>query len=88
MANLPHFTRCRLPGLDQVPMGMHACHFYRHRAELVGALVCSYAMAPRNDEQMSEVMHAHHCALQRPDDYWQVVPVPKMPAVSLTGGVT
>jgi hypothetical protein len=26
---------------------------------------------------MSEVMHAHHCALERLDAYWQVFAVPK-----------
>jgi hypothetical protein len=35
----PIFTRSGLPGIDQVPVGMHACHFYADRAELVAALV-------------------------------------------------
>jgi two-component system, sensor histidine kinase PdtaS len=38
-ANLPHFTRCGLPGLNRVPVGMHACHFYNNRDQLVAALV-------------------------------------------------
>ena len=37
--NLPIFTRSGLPGIDQVPVGMHACHFYADRGELVAALV-------------------------------------------------
>jgi hypothetical protein len=37
--NLPMFTRSGLPGINQVPVGMHACHFYADRAELVAALV-------------------------------------------------
>jgi hypothetical protein len=35
----PIFTRSGLPGIDQVPVGMHACHFYADRAELVAVLV-------------------------------------------------
>ena len=37
--NLPRFTRSGLPGIDDVPLGMHACHFYADRGELVAALV-------------------------------------------------
>ena len=37
--NLPIFTRSGLPGIDRVPVGMHACHFYADRGELVAALV-------------------------------------------------
>jgi hypothetical protein len=29
--------------------------------------LCSYARAQCNDQQMSEVMYAHHCALEGPD---------------------
>jgi hypothetical protein len=39
--------------------------------------LCSCALAQCNDQQMSEVMHAHHCALERLDAYWQVFAVPK-----------
>jgi hypothetical protein len=28
---------------------------------------------------MSEVMHAHHCALEGPDAYGQVVSIPHVP---------
>lgn len=34
-----HFTRCGLPGIELIPFGMHACHFYSTRDELVAALV-------------------------------------------------
>jgi hypothetical protein len=44
MANLSHVTSCGLPGIDQVPFGMHACHFYRSSDQLVAALV-PYAVA-------------------------------------------
>jgi MEDS: MEthanogen/methylotroph, DcmR Sensory domain len=39
MATLSHITRCGLWGIDQVPFGMHACHFYSNRDQLVAALV-------------------------------------------------
>jgi two-component system, sensor histidine kinase PdtaS len=44
MANLSNITRCGLPGIDQVPFGMHACHFYSNRDQLIAALV-PYAIA-------------------------------------------
>ena len=34
-----HLTRCGLPGIDVVPFGTHACHFYRDRDQLIEALV-------------------------------------------------
>ncbi|HJY49168.1 MAG TPA: hypothetical protein VJ349_11125, partial [Stellaceae bacterium] len=37
MANLPHITRFGLPGIDRVPFGMHACHSYSKRDQLVVA---------------------------------------------------
>ncbi|WP_119460824.1 MEDS domain-containing protein [Rhodospirillaceae bacterium SYSU D60014] len=191
MENLSHITRCGLPGIDRVPFGMHACHFYSNRDQLVAALVpysvaglrgnerclwvtapplpareavqalrgawdsvddaiqagalhildsarlkgldlvqlwleeeeralaeghnglriagntsfvtpgdwstfmeyeqavtarfndrrivalCSYALAQCNYQQMSEVMHAHHCTLERLDADWQVFAVPQ-----------
>jgi hypothetical protein len=39
MAELPHITRFGLPGVDRVPAGMHACHFYSDPDQLVAALV-------------------------------------------------
>src|SRR5687767_2003288 len=39
MKNPPYITRCGLPGIDQIPFGMHACHFYRNREQLIAALV-------------------------------------------------
>jgi hypothetical protein len=44
MANLSHITRCDLPGIEWVPFGMHACHFYSSTDQLVAALV-PYAVA-------------------------------------------
>jgi hypothetical protein len=136
MANLSHITRCGLPGIEWVPFGMHACHFYSSTDQLVARLkgldvvqlwleeeeralaegykrlriagdtrfvtagdwstfmeyehavtarcngrrivaLCSCALAQCNDQQMSEVMHAHQCALERLDADWQVFAVPK-----------
>lgn len=44
MANCSHNTHCGLPGMDRIPAGMHACHFYSDRDELVAA-VAPYAVA-------------------------------------------
>jgi len=41
--------------------------------------LCCYALAQCSDRQMSEVMHAHHCAFERPDADWRVVAVPRLP---------
>jgi hypothetical protein len=38
MANLSHITRCGLPGIEWVPFGMHACHFYSSTDQLVARL--------------------------------------------------
>jgi len=50
-AQLSNFTRLGLPGIDQVPFGMHACHFYRDRDELVGALVPYFVEGLRGNER-------------------------------------
>jgi hypothetical protein len=34
-----YLTQCGLPGIGAIPFGMHACHFYRDRDDLVAALV-------------------------------------------------
>lgn len=44
MTNMPHITRCGLPGIDLIPFGMHACHFYGDRDQLAAAVV-SYSVA-------------------------------------------
>lgn len=35
---------------------------------------CSYLIAQCEDPHVSEVMHAHNCALEREDTHWRVVP--------------
>jgi hypothetical protein len=41
--------------------------------------LCSYSLAQCNDEQMREVLHSHHCALEGPDGHGQVLVVPHLP---------
>jgi hypothetical protein len=47
MADLSHITRCGLAGIEWVPFGMHACHFYSSNDQLVAALP-PYAVAGWN----------------------------------------
>lgn len=42
--NHPHLTPCGLPGIGPVPRGLHSCHFYNNRQQLVDALI-PYALA-------------------------------------------
>jgi hypothetical protein len=99
MMNFPYITRCGLPGFEHIPVGMHACYFYRNRNDLVAATVPSSSRdcartsaacgslhrcfrrtklfrryAPRRMGQMSDVLHVHHCAFERPDSNWQMIP--------------
>jgi len=41
--------------------------------------LCSYALAQCNDQQMSDVRHAHHCALQGSDIDWKWIDPPQFP---------
>ena len=200
MAGPSHITRCGLPGIEWVPFGMHACHFYSSSDQLVATLVpytlaglrgnerclwvtapllparesiealraasddvdgaiqtgalrildsarlkgldvvqlwldeeeralaegynglriagdtrsltagdwstfmeyehaltarsngrriitlCSCDLAQCNDQQMSEIMPAHHCALERLDAYWQVIAVSSFLEALRAGG--
>lgn len=49
--DLPHITRCGLSGIDHVPYGMHACHFYKDRDELIAALVPYFVAGLRENER-------------------------------------
>jgi hypothetical protein len=51
MANLSHVTSCGLPGIDQVPFGMHACHFFGSRDQLVAVLVPYVIAGLRGNER-------------------------------------
>jgi hypothetical protein len=45
------FTACGLPGMGPIPYGIHMCHFYEHRADLVAALVPFFAAGLRANER-------------------------------------
>lgn len=47
----PSLTQCGLPGIDQIPYGIHMCHFYRGREELVEALVPFFIAGLHNNER-------------------------------------
>ena len=47
--------------------------------------LCSCDLAQCNDQQMSEIMPAHHCALERLDASWQVFVVPSFLALRAGG---
>jgi hypothetical protein len=34
-----YLTQCGLPGIGPIPVGLHSCHFYNNRQQLVDALV-------------------------------------------------
>jgi two-component system, sensor histidine kinase PdtaS len=51
MANLTHITRCGLPGMDRVPFGMHACHFYSNLDQLVATLIPFFVAGQRGKER-------------------------------------
>jgi two-component system, sensor histidine kinase PdtaS len=46
-----HLTDCGLPGIKDIPYGVHMCHFYRNREELAGALVPYFAAGLRRRER-------------------------------------
>jgi PAS domain S-box-containing protein len=49
--NLPHVTRSGLLGIDRIPLGIHACHFYGDREQLIAALVPYLAAGLRENER-------------------------------------
>lgn len=72
MPKLPHITRCGLPGVDRVPFGMHACHFYRDRQNLVAPedwpafMAQERAMTARFSDRRSDALCSY--ALARCND--------------------
>ena len=46
-----HLTKYGIPGVDQVPFGIHVCHFYSARQDLVDALVPYFAAGLTNEEK-------------------------------------
>jgi hypothetical protein len=51
MRALAHLTDCGLPGIRDVPYGVHMCHFYQGREDLAAALVPYFAAGLRNNER-------------------------------------
>jgi two-component system, sensor histidine kinase PdtaS len=51
MADLPHITHFGLPGIDAVPFGVHACHFYSNRDQLIATLVPYFVAGLRGNER-------------------------------------
>jgi hypothetical protein len=47
---ISHLTKCGIPGINRVPFGIHVCHFYRSRQDLVDALVPYFVAGLRNNE--------------------------------------
>jgi hypothetical protein len=46
-----HFTDCGLPGIKEIPYGVHMCNFYRTGEELAAALVPFFAAGLRANER-------------------------------------
>ena len=46
-----NLTDCGLPGVRNIPYGVHMCHFYRGRDELAAVLVPYFAAGLRNRER-------------------------------------
>src|SRR5262245_11680768 len=44
-------THCGLPGIAQIPFGIHMCHFYKQRQELVEALVPFFIAGLNSNER-------------------------------------
>ena len=51
MTKLPDITQCGLPGINRIPFGMHVCHFYRDRDELIAALAPYFIAGLRGNER-------------------------------------
>ena len=51
MSARAHLTDCGLPGIKDIPYGLHMCHFYRGREDLAEALVAYFAAGLRNNER-------------------------------------
>jgi two-component system, sensor histidine kinase PdtaS len=46
-----HVTEAGIPGIGLIPFGVHLCHFYRKRKELLDGLVPYFAAGLRNNER-------------------------------------
>jgi hypothetical protein len=46
-----HITECGIPGIGNIPFGIHLCHFYPERQDLVDSLVPYFMAGLRNSER-------------------------------------
>lgn len=51
MSEHSHLTECGLPGINRIPYGLHACHFYPGREQLIEALVPYFLAGLRAGER-------------------------------------
>lgn len=51
MSTPAHLTDCGLPGIREIPYGIHMCQFYQTRADLAAALVPYFAAGMRKRER-------------------------------------
>lgn len=51
MSALHPLTDCGLPGIGEIPYGLHMCHFYETRDQLAAALVPYFAAGLRSGER-------------------------------------
>jgi hypothetical protein len=62
MTNRPYITHCGLLGIDHVPFGMQAFHFYSNRDQIVAVLV-PYAVEERARRGLQRPSHHGECKL-------------------------
>lgn len=48
---LPHITDCGIPGIRSIPYGVHLCHFYPTRQDLIDGLVPFFVSGLQNNER-------------------------------------
>ena len=57
-------TECGLPGIRQIPYGVHMCHFYEGRDDLAAALVPYFSAGLRSNERCIWITSAPLNALE------------------------
>ncbi len=50
MSATSHLTECGIPGIGVVPFGIHFCHFYPTREDLLNVLIPYFEAGVRNNE--------------------------------------
>ena len=51
MSSHPHITDCGLTGIKAIPYGLHMCHFYEKRADLVATLLPYFVAGLQKNER-------------------------------------